>query len=91
MAGYVDLVRRHAQDNFSLPKWLEDLNLKARAQVFLEPDGRVLRRYIVQSSGNDTYDEMVLSTIDKASPFPPPPKHFVDLAKVRGIQLGFPE
>ncbi|HEX4925474.1 MAG TPA: TonB family protein [Bdellovibrionales bacterium] len=91
MAGYVNLLERHAKDNWTIPKWLEDLNLKARAHVFLNEDGTVARRTIVQSSGNDTYDDLVLSSIDKASPFPPPPKHFIDLVKTKGIQLGFPE
>lgn len=91
MAGYVQLIQRHAQDNWSIPKWLEDLNLKARAQVFLKRDGTVDRRFIVQSSGNETFDDMVLSAIDRASPFPVPPGAFVDLVGQKGIQLGFPE
>jgi colicin import membrane protein len=91
MAGYVQLIQRHAQDNWSIPKWLEDLNLKARAQVFLKKDGTVDRRFIVQTSGNETFDDMVLGAIDKASPFPPPPGPFVDLVGQKGIQLGFPE
>ncbi|MEQ1875046.1 MAG: TonB C-terminal domain-containing protein [Bdellovibrionia bacterium] len=91
IAGYVQLIERHAKDNWQLPKWLQDLDLKARAHVFLEKDGTVARRFIVQSSGNETYDDLVLSSIDKASPFPPPPAHFVDLVGQKGIQLGFPE
>lgn len=91
MAGYVNLIERHAKDNWTIPKWLEDLNLKARAHVTLNEDGSVASRTIVQSSGNETYDDLVLSSIDKASPFPPPPKHFIDLVKTKGIQLGFPE
>jgi TonB family protein len=91
LAGYVDDLKRHANSHWTIPQWLSDLNLKARAVVFLNEDGTVDRRMIVESSGNETYDNMVLATIDQASPFPTPPKHFVDLVKIKGIQLGFPE
>jgi TonB family protein len=91
MSTYIDQLKRLAQEHWNLPKWMADLELKATALVFLDENGAVTRRLIEKSSGNSTFDEMVLNSIDQGSPFPPPPKHFVDLFKVKGIRLGFPE
>jgi colicin import membrane protein len=93
LRGYMGQLERHAKDHWTLPQWLADLRPqpKAKAAVFLDAKGFVIRRTIVESSGNSTFDDLILAAIDQASPFPAPPERFVDLVKVNGIQLNFPD
>lgn len=82
---------RHIKQHWALPEWLAKRDLKAQARVFIDSRGNILDRKIVKSSGNPSYDEEVLSTIDKAAPFPAPPDKFQALVSVDGILIGFPE
>ncbi|MEN0059157.1 MAG: TonB family protein [Bdellovibrio sp.] len=82
---------RHIKQFWALPEWLAKRDLKAQARVFLDSRGNILGRKIVASSGNPSYDEEVLDTIDRAAPFPAPPEKFLALVSVDGILIGFPE
>lgn len=81
----------HIKQNWSLPEWLAKRDLKAQARVFIDARGNILGRKIVKSSGNPSYDEEVLATIDRSAPFPAPPEKFVSIVGVDGILIGFPE
>jgi TonB family protein len=39
----------------------------------LLPDGRVLKSYIEETSGDPQFDQSVMRAILKSTPFPPPP------------------
>ncbi|MGE3975033.1 MAG: energy transducer TonB [Bdellovibrionales bacterium] len=91
IAGYISNVERHVKQNWDLPQWMSEAQLKARAHVFIDKRGIVTKRMIVASSGNTTYDELVLNAIDKSSPFPAPPAVFADLFSTKGFVLGFPD
>ncbi|MNL32071.1 hypothetical protein D3C87_1538990 [compost metagenome] len=82
---------RHIKQHWALPEWLAKRDLKAQARVFIDTRGNILGRKIVKSSGNPSYDEEVLATIDRAAPFPAPPEKFQALVSVDGILIGFPE
>lgn len=82
---------RHIKQHWALPEWLAKRDLKAQARVFIDTRGNILGRKIVKSSGNPSYDEEVLATIDKAAPFPAPPEKFQAVVSVDGILIGFPE
>ncbi len=82
---------RHIKQHWSLPEWLAKRDLKAQARVYIDSRGNILDRKIVKSSGNPSYDEEVLATLDKAAPFPAPPDKFQALVSVDGILIGFPE
>lgn len=77
--------------NWQLPEWLANRDFKAQAKVFIDSRGNILSRKIVKSSGNQSYDEYVLKTIDASAPLPPPPEKFTSLVEVDGILIGFPE
>lgn len=81
----------HIKQNWSLPEWLAKRDLKAQARVFIDSRGNILGRKIVKSSGNASYDEEVLATIDRSAPFPAPPEKFLAIVSVDGILIGFPE
>lgn len=82
---------RHIKQNWALPEWLAKRDFKAQARVFIDSRGNILGRKIVKSSGNPSYDEEVLATIDRSAPFPAPPEKFLAIVSVDGILIGFPE
>lgn len=88
---YASDLDRHIKQNWSLPEWLAKRDFKAQARVYIDSNGNILDRKIVKSSGNPAYDEEVLATIDRSSPFPTPPEKFLAIISVDGILIGFPE
>ncbi|WP_413569212.1 energy transducer TonB [Bdellovibrio sp. HCB117] len=88
---YASDLDKHIKNNWALPEWLAKRDFKAQAVVFIDSRGNILGRKIVKSSGNPSYDEEVLQTIDKSAPFPAPPEKFLAIVSVDGILIGFPE
>lgn len=81
-----DLVRRF----WKLPSYLKEQELNCRIQVYIDSEGRVIKKSIAESSGNDEFDQKALGAIDSASPFPMPDK-LILRKLVRGdVILGFP-
>lgn len=89
--SYAADLDNHIKQNWSLPEWLAKRDLKAQARLFIDSRGNILGRKIVKSSGNPSYDEEVLATIDRSAPFPAPPEKFLAIVSVDGILIGFPE
>lgn len=89
--SYASDLDRHIKQHWALPEWLAKRDFKAQAVVYIDSRGNILGRKIVKSSGNPSYDEEVLSTIDKSAPFPAPPEKFLAIVSVEGILIGFPE
>lgn len=89
--NYVALLDKKIKENWTLPQWLSNKDLRAQALIKIDENGVVIYNQIFKTSGNTTYDDFVLETIDKSSPFPKPPEKFVALVGVKGILIGFPE
>ncbi|WP_415061224.1 energy transducer TonB [Bdellovibrio sp.] len=89
--SYASDLDRHIKQNWALPEWLAKRDFKAQARVFIDSRGNILGRKIIKSSGNTSYDEEVLATIDRSAPFPAPPEKFLAVVSVDGILIGFPE
>jgi len=89
--SYAADLDKHIKQNWSLPEWLANRDFKAQARVFCDAHGNILGRKIVKSSGNQSYDDEVLATIDRSAPFPPPPEKFEAIVSTDGILIGFPE
>lgn len=87
--GYLQTIDGSVKAHWNLPGFLSNANLSARARLFIDASGVVLKRSITQSSRNDVYDSRVLAAIDAASPLPPPPKTLVSILEVDGIELEF--
>lgn len=81
----------HIKQHWAVPEWLANRDFKAQAKVYFDARGNILGRKIVKSSGNQSYDDAVLSTIDQSAPFPPPPEKFTAIVETDGILIGFPE
>jgi len=79
------------KQNWLLPEWLAKKPFRAQVRLKIDEKGQILSREIVLSSGNSSYDELALETIDKSAPFAPPPEKFVSIVAVNGLVIGFPE
>lgn len=88
---YFDEMQSHVKQQWNLPTWLASANLKGVVAVKIDERGYVIDRVITQSSGNDVFDNLVLETVDRASPFPAPPNRLKNVLKLNGFQLGFPD
>jgi TonB family protein len=88
---YHALLDRHVKAYWSLPEWVAKTNLKAQVRIYLNENGLLVDAKIAKSSGQASYDESVMESVKKASPYPAPPTKFRDIVEVDGILLGFPE
>lgn len=91
ISSYIVQVKDHVNNNWNLPQWMANANLKAQALVMIDARGIVTHRSIVKTSGNSGFDETILTAIDRSSPFPAPPNALVGVFKNKGFTLGFPE
>lgn len=88
---YFDDMQVHVKQQWNLPTWLASANLKGVVAVKIDERGYVIDRVITKPSGNDVFDNLVLETVDRASPFPPPPNRLKNVLRLNGFQLGFPD
>lgn len=87
--NYIALVTNLVKSRWNLPGWLANASLSAHVRVFVDAQGRVLKREISQSSQNQAYDEFVTGAIDSSSPLPAPPGDLVDILAHEGMELEF--
>ncbi len=80
-----EVVKRH----WSLPGWLANATLSARVRLYIDAQGMLIKKQIVQSSNNSVYDERVLAAVDASAPLPPPPRNLVNILAVDGVELEF--
>lgn len=88
---YLDQLDGHIRNFWNLPEWLANGNLRASVLLLINKNGGILGKSFVQKSGNDLFDEHVMSTIEKASPLPAPPPSLVDFYATKGVEIRFPE
>ncbi|NMV40449.1 energy transducer TonB [Ralstonia insidiosa] len=69
-AAYAERVRRKVRSNIVFDDTGIVGNPSAVVAVSLAPDGSVLQRKLMQSSGNQKYDAAVLRAIASSDPFP---------------------
>jgi len=89
--NYLATLDQQIKQHWFLPQWLAKKSLRTQIRLKIDEKGQVLFREIVLSSGNSSYDELALDTIDKAAPFAPPPEKFVSIVATNGLLIGFPE
>lgn len=89
--SYLSSLDQQIKQNWFLPEWLAKKPLRTQVRLKIDEKGRVLSREITLSSGNSSYDELALETIDKSAPFAPPPEKFVSIVAINGLLIGFPE
>jgi len=87
---YVGKALAHLRKVWEIPAWMRASNLSARVVVRLAPDGRILSKEFVQSSGQVEFDAAVKRTLEAADPFPPPPESLARDVMEGGIGWAFP-
>ena len=77
--------------NWAVPAWLAESDYSARVRVWLDESGRVTKKQIIRSSGNDVFDAAALESVDKSDPFPAPPDNLRGVLAAEGFTLGLPK
>ena len=85
--NYVSTVTEKVKQNWNLPRWLSTSNLRAVVKVFIDASGNIIKKQLVLSSNNETFDERVMSAIESAAPYPPPPEDLASRLSVYGFEL----
>ena len=89
--SYLDELDNHVRSFWNLPEWLANGNLKARVLLQINKNGGINSKSFLSKSGNDLFDQHVMGTLEKASPFPAPPSSLIDFYATKGVELRFPE
>ncbi len=89
--NYLNEIDNHVKKHWLLPEWLNEQGLKAHVQIKIDKRGYVIEKKLVQTSGNNTFDEHVFKAINDANPFPPPTEKFINILAINGLVLRFPE
>ena len=88
---YFAKLKAHINMYWSLPQELAGKNWRTQVYAEIDRTGRVLQGKILKSSGNEDFDARVLETINRASPFPPPPTKKIEKLLSNGIVFNFPK
>jgi TonB family protein len=88
---YLALVVQALKRNYVVPTTIsqkERLFLACRLRLFIQPDGKIARSEIEESSGNAMFDRAIESSIQKTT-LPKPPKAFLDQYGAEGVGFEF--
>ena len=87
---YFTRIKAHIKMFWNLPRLLADKQLKATVIIEVNQDGNVMRIRLERSSGNETFDQIVVETIRMASPLPAPPPEILHILR-QGVGFNFPD
>lgn len=90
MNAYAGHVTEKLRANWSLPAWLQSQGLRAVMRIYIDNRGNVIRYQMMQSSGNDTFDEYVKGCVQRSNPFAPPPEEMARGLRNSGMEVLFP-
>ena len=91
MERYYEEVGFAVRENFITPQWLESQNLSAFIEVTLDDGGKVLKKALIKSSGNEVFDNRAIEAVIKSEPLPTPPDRIKSLFYKINFILKFPE
>lgn len=87
---YSARIRAHLNRNWNIPQFLADKNLKATMVIYINKLGQVTRIELERSSGDESFDQIVIETIRISSPLPKPPPELIYSLSREGIGFNFP-
>ena len=75
MLRYQDMIRQRIEANRRFPRWAKERRFEGTVHLsfVVSADGRVRDINVVRSSGFNILDNEAISTVKRASPFPPIP------------------
>jgi len=86
---YFKTVKEYVRAYWKVPLWSNFEGLNALVLVKIANDGSIIELGVSQSSGNAKFDDLALSSVKNAAPFPAPPAT-VRNAVESGVILSFP-
>lgn len=89
---YFGLLKAQVQQAYNLPNTLSDderIRLKALVHIYIGGRGQLLKVKRESSSGNELFDNAVLSAARQAAPYPPPPEPLREKLQNQGVVLAF--
>lgn len=87
--AYVGQLDQHVKSYWDLPRWLSEEKIACTVSVRIDSRGFVIAKRIIKSSGNPSFDDIALNTVDMASPFPPPPSNLSGALESKGFTIAF--
>jgi protein TonB len=89
MNAYGAHITEELRQHWSLPPWLHSQGLRAVARIYIDSSGRVTRIAMIQSSGNEIFDNNVKGAVQN-SHFAPPPEEMAKALRNNGAEVTFP-
>lgn len=87
--AYAGHVTDKLRNNWELPPYLQDNNLRAVVNLYIDANGGA-RYYFTKKSGDSVFDNLVKDALDRSLPFAPPPAELVGPLKRNGMEVRFP-
>ena len=75
---------------WKLPSYLRDEGLKARLKIRIDSKGRVISMEMLESSGNEEFDQRAFKAVREVKIFTAPSPAIREFLAIRGVILGFP-
>lgn len=88
---YIGEVEKQIRRNWALPQWLRKKEYQAQVRLRFGDNGEILSVQIAKSSGNSSFDDICVETVQKSAPFPAPPEALAKVFSLEGILVGFPD
>lgn len=90
ISAYSSRIRSHINRNWNIPQFLADKNLRATIVIYINRLGQITRIELERTSGDESFDQIVIETIRVSSPLPEPPSELVYSLSREGIGFNFP-
>lgn len=88
--NYLENLKVHVHSFWSIPQWVSQNNLKVEITVYLDQNGRLIRKEYFSESINADFNAQAFGALDRASPYPVPPEELLGLLQSSGIVFSFP-
>lgn len=89
--SYSQSIKSIIRSNWALPNYLKNKNLSTIIDLRIDASGYVISKEIYRSSGNTTFDDLVISTIERSNPLPKPPDEVSQYFLSQGYRIEFKE
>ena len=89
-ALYLSSIPAQVRPFWKLPSYLRDEGLKARLKIRIDSKGRVISLEMLESSGNEEFDQRAFKAVREVKIFTAPSPGIREFLAIRGVILGFP-
>ena len=86
-AKYLDDLEARIKHQWRPPKFLANAKLRVRIVLLIDSNGAILKKSVVQSSGNNVFDESALAAVENSMPLPAPPESLHGILANQGVEL----